>query len=119
MSTPQQPNRPPGPPRNSVPGANVLQKVLDWLRAGYPQGVPQSDYVALLAVLHRRLTDYEVHQVVETLISERVASADIERAEIEAAIARVAKEQPGEDDIARVASRLAAGGWPLATPTSD
>ncbi|MEV6100494.1 DUF3349 domain-containing protein [Nocardia sp. NPDC051981] len=97
----------------------MLQKVLDWLKAGYPQGIPQSDYVALLAVLHRRLTDYEVHLVVEQLIRERVAVADIERGDIEAAIARVAKEQPGEDDIARVASRLAAGGWPLATPTSD
>nr|WP_246598602.1 DUF3349 domain-containing protein [Nocardia tengchongensis] len=102
----------------------MLQKVLDWLKAGYPQGIPQSDYVALLAVLHRRLTDYEVQLVVERLVRDRVAGtdierADIERADIEAAIARVAKEQPGEDDIARVASRLAAGGWPLATPTSD
>ncbi|GAB2542341.1 DUF3349 domain-containing protein [Nocardia heshunensis] len=114
MSTPE-PNPAPNPP----PRTNVLQKVLAWLRAGYPQGIPQSDYVALLAVLHRRLTDYEVHLVVEELIRDRVATSDIERADIEAAIARVAKEQPGEDDIARVASRLAAGGWPLATPTSD
>ena len=70
-------------------------------------------------MLHRRLTDYEVQLVVAELISERVATSDVERTDIEAAIARVAKEQPGEDDIARVASRLAAGGWPLATPTSD
>lgn len=117
MSSPEQPN--PDTTASSQPSANVLQKVLDWLKAGYPQGIPQSDYVALLAVLHRRLTDYEVHLVVEELITERVASNEIARADIEAAIARVAKEQPGEDDIARVASRLAAGGWPLATPTSD
>ncbi|MFJ4652973.1 DUF3349 domain-containing protein [Nocardia sp. NPDC088792] len=101
------------------PRTNVLAKVLAWLRAGYPQGIPQSDYVALLSVLHRRLTDYEVHLVVEELIREREASSGIQVEDIEAAIARVAKEQPGEDDIARVASRLAAGGWPLATPTSD
>ncbi|WP_051179528.1 DUF3349 domain-containing protein [Nocardia concava] len=113
MSTPAEQQ-----PLDPTPRTNVLQKVLDWLKAGYPQGIPQSDYVALLAVLHRRLTDYEVHLVVEQLARERVAS-DIERTDIEAAIARVAKEQPGEDDIARVASRLAAGGWPLATPTSD
>lgn len=97
----------------------MLQKVLDWLKAGYPQGVPQSDYVALLAVLHRRLTDYEVRIVVEELVRERVADDEIAHEEIADAISRVAKEQPGEDDIARVASRLAAGGWPLATPTSD
>ncbi|MFJ9367691.1 DUF3349 domain-containing protein [Nocardia sp. NPDC101769] len=120
MSTPERTNQAaPDPARTPPPRQNVLRKVLDWLKAGYPQGIPQSDYVALLAVLHRRLTDYEVHLVVEELIRERVAASDIERADIEAAIARVAKEQPGEDDIARVASRLAAGGWPLATPTSD
>ncbi|MFI1919022.1 DUF3349 domain-containing protein [Nocardia sp. NPDC020380] len=104
---------------NPQPRTGVLQKVLTWLRAGYPQGIPQSDYVALLAVLHRRLTDYEIHLVVEELIREREAASGIAVEDIEAAIARVAKEQPGEDDIARVASRLAAGGWPLATPTSD
>lgn len=98
---------------------SVLQKVLGWLRAGYPQGVPQSDYVALLAVLHRRLTDYEVHLVVEELVRERAADDEIAYREIEDAITRVAKELPGEDDIARVTSHLAAGGWPLATPTSD
>lgn len=127
MSTPEQPNapdspepaRPAEPARPSLPLAGVPQKVLNWLKAGYPQGIPQSDYVALLAVLHRRLTDYEVQLIVEELVRERVATSEIERTDIEAAIARVAKEQPGEDDIARVASRLAAGGWPLATPTSD
>ncbi|WP_084525776.1 DUF3349 domain-containing protein [Nocardia vaccinii] len=41
------------------------------------------------------------------------------RREIEDAIGRVAKELPGEDDIARVTSRLEAGGRPLATPTSE
>ncbi|MBL1075651.1 DUF3349 domain-containing protein [Nocardia sp. 2] len=121
MSSPESPSPAERPDATKPPQSwsNVLQKVLDWLKAGYPQGIPQSDYVALLAVLHRRLTDYEVHLVVEQLVSDRVASGDIARADIAAAIARVAKEQPGEDDIARVASRLAAGGWPLATPTSD
>ncbi|GAB4589338.1 DUF3349 domain-containing protein [Nocardia sp. IFM 10818] len=122
MSNPEQPGTPLEP--DSQPRTNLLQKVLAWLKAGYPQGIPQSDYVALLAVLHRRLTDYEVQIVVEDLIHDHRATAeiartDIAREDIEAAIARVAKEQPGEDDIARVASRLAAGGWPLATPTSD
>ncbi|MQY18275.1 DUF3349 domain-containing protein [Nocardia macrotermitis] len=98
---------------------SLLGKVLAWLRAGYPQGVPPTDYVALLAVLHRRLTDYEVHAVVDELIRERAGDDEIARHEIEDAIGRVAKELPGEDDIARVTSRLQAGGWPLATPTSE
>lgn len=119
MSTPEQPDRLEAARNSLRQSGSMLQKVLDWLKAGYPQGIPQSDYVALLAVLHRRLTDYEVHIVVEELVRERVATDGIAHQEIAEAIARVAKEQPGEDDIARVASRLAAGGWPLATPTSD
>ncbi|MCM6774911.1 DUF3349 domain-containing protein [Nocardia sp. CDC159] len=110
---------PPQRAERSEASQSVLAKVLGWLKAGYPQGIPQSDYVALLAVLHRRLTDYEVQMIVGELVRERDGDAEIALDEIADAIARVAKEQPGEDDIARVASRLAAGGWPLATPTSD
>ena len=114
-----QPQPPQPPPPGGAASQSILGKVLGWLRAGYPQGVPQSDYVALLAVLHRRLTDYEVQIVAEELVRERAGDDEIARHEIEDAISRVAKELPGEDDIARVTSRLAAGGWPLATPTSD
>lgn len=99
------------PPERS----GLLARVLSWLRAGYPKGVPRSDYVALFAVLHRDLTDYEVVLVAEELVRDR-GDAEITHAEIEAAVARTAREQAGPDDIARVASHLAAGGWPLASP---
>jgi Protein of unknown function (DUF3349) len=56
---------------------------------------------------------------VEELVRARAGDDEIARHEIEEAISRVAKELPGEDDVVRVTSRLAAGGWPLATPTSD
>lgn len=74
---------------------NPFTRLLGWLRGGYPQGVPQSDYVALFGILHRDLTETEV--------------------EIAAGIRRVAMEKPSEEDIARVAGRLASAGWPLAT----
>ncbi|MET9025163.1 DUF3349 domain-containing protein [Nocardia sp. NPDC004168] len=96
----------------------LLGKVVGWLRAGYPQGVPQSDYVALFAVLHRHLTDYEVVAIAEELVASNSGS-EITHTEIEEAIARLAKEQPDEHDVARVASHLAAGGWPLADPPAD
>ncbi|MCC3327308.1 DUF3349 domain-containing protein [Nocardia abscessus] len=96
----------------------LLGKVVGWLRAGYPQGVPQSDYVALFAVLHRHLTDYEVVAIAEELVVSNPDS-QISRAEIVQAIARFALEQPDERDVARVASHLAAGGWPLADPPAD
>lgn len=99
-----------------------LRSVIAWLRAGYPQGVPREDYVALFAVLHRRLTEFEVRKIADRLAADKDGAAPdgtIDRAEIEAAITNLAKEQPGEDDVARVASRLAAGGWPLADPSEN
>lgn len=99
---------------------SILQSVIGWLRAGYPQGVPREDYIALFAVLHRRLTEFEVRKIADQLIANAVAEDGvIERSEIEDAIAKVALEQPGDDDVARVASRLAAGGWPLAKPSDN
>ena len=37
-----------------------LTSIVAWLRAGYPDGVPQTDYIPLLALLSRRLTNDEV-----------------------------------------------------------
>jgi hypothetical protein len=40
-----------------------LTGVLDWLREGYPAGVPPKDYIPLLTLLRRRLTEDEVREV--------------------------------------------------------
>ena len=108
----------PASPSPSVRG-NLLSRVLGWLRAGYPQGIPQSDYVALFAVLHRHLTDYEVVVIGERLVEASREGEKISEADIAAAIADFAKQQPASDDVSRVASHLAAGGWPLAEPLDD
>lgn len=97
---------------------NLLSRMLGWLRAGYPQGVPRSDYVALFAVLHRHLTEYEVVVIVQKLIEANPNREAVSEAEIRAAIADFAKEEPDPDDVARVAEQLAAGGWPV-TDTID
>ena len=92
-----------------------LSKVVDWLRAGYPEGVPEHDYIPLFALLGRHLTDDEVRQIADEL----AASKDAHSAEaIHAAINAVTNEHPHDSDIARVRARLAAGGWPLAAPGS-
>jgi hypothetical protein len=91
----------------------VLRSIIGWLRAGYPEGVPSTDYIPLFALLGGQLTDAEVSQVAEELAS----SADPESAEaIRSAIKVVTASQPGEAEVARVRARLAAGGWPLARP---
>ena len=40
-----------------------LTGILDWLREGYPAGVPPKDYIPLLALLRRRLTEDEVREI--------------------------------------------------------
>src|SRR6185437_4151055 len=94
----------------------VLQKIVTWLRAGYPEGVPEHDYIPLFALLGSQLTNDEV-----TLIADELAfSADPQSSEaIKKAIAAVTNTTVYDSDIARVRSHLAAGGWPLATPPRD
>ena len=33
-----------------------LLQIVEWLRAGYPEGVPEQDYQPLLALLSKQLT---------------------------------------------------------------
>lgn len=44
-----------------------MTSILDWPRAGYPQGVPPTDHFPLLALLHRGLSPDEVRSVAEEL----------------------------------------------------
>ncbi len=93
---------------------SVLSAIVDFLRIGYPEGVPQQDYIPLLALLRRQLSDEEVRLVVTTCLSE--GDPDVES--IDRAITAVTNEPPLQSDVARVAGRLAAAGWPLASLTS-
>lgn len=93
---------------------SFLSSILEWLRVGYPEGVPDADYVPLLALLTRRLSDDEVQAVVDALIANGQLPAD--KAGIAVTITKVTNEMPRDEDIARVRSHLAAGGWPLADP---
>jgi hypothetical protein len=91
----------------------VLSSIVGWLRAGYPEGVPQVDYIPLFALLASQLTDAEVSEIVEELAS----SSDSDSATaIRTAITDVTNGNALDSDVARVRARLAAGGWPLARP---
>lgn len=93
---------------------SVLGAVVGWLRAGYPEGVPESDYIPLVAVLARRLSPEEVRAVAEEL--GRTGQLPIGDVDIGTTIMAVTHELPREEDVDRVRSRLALGGWPLADP---
>jgi len=91
----------------------VLNKIVEWLRAGYPEGVPDVDYIPLFALLGSQLTNNDVNLIADELVHE----ANPESAEaIKKAIADVTNTKPNDADINRVRARLAAGGWPLAKP---
>jgi hypothetical protein len=92
----------------------ILNSIITWLRAGYPEGVPDVDYIPLFALLGSQLTDAEVAEIGEELAS----AADPDSASaIRAAITEVTSKPPSDADVARVRARLAEGGWPLAKPS--
>lgn len=96
----------------TLPG--FLGMVVSWLRAGYPEGVPESDYIPLLAVLARRLSNDEVRLVAAELIAS--GELPIDDIDIGTVITKVTDELPRDEDINRVRDRLSAHGWPLAEP---
>lgn len=94
--------------------SKVLQKIVGWLRAGYPEGVPATDYVPLFTLLLRNnLTDEDISAVAAELAA--LSDEDSTKA-IDEALTGCSGCEPSEAELARVRGRLAAGGWPLARP---
>jgi Protein of unknown function (DUF3349) len=95
---------------------NLIQRVVGWLRAGYPDGVPQQDYVALLGILQRALTPTELDRVVHELSEDADSGHAVITPElVEGRIQDVVKGPAVAEDVGRVSARLAAAGWPLWT----
>ena len=94
----------------------VLRSIVGWLRAGYPEGVPQVDYIPLFALLASQLTDEDIAAIAERA-DERVRPG-IGRRDPRRPRRRATDHKPLEVDVARVRARLAAGGWPLAPVTA-
>lgn len=96
---------------------SLVARILDWLRAGYPEGVPGADRVPLLALLRNTpLTEEQVKEVVANITateSSALADGEIGKDEIEAFIAEVTHHDAGPENVRRVAAKLAAAGWPL------
>jgi Protein of unknown function (DUF3349) len=89
-----------------------LAKIVAWLNAGYPEGVPGPDRVPLLALLTPRLSNDEVKTVAQGLIDR----GEFDHVDIGVLITQMTDELPTPDDIERVRQRLATKGWPLDDP---
>ena len=92
--------------------SKVLDSVLNWLRAGYPQGIPPKDYYPLLALLTRTLSEEEVVLAARAVLLQGEEPVTAEQ--IEQAIRLVAEKEPTAEEMQQVAARLASVGWPLA-----
>jgi hypothetical protein len=96
---------------------SLFHRILQWLQAGYPDGVPGSDRVPLLALLRATpLTDDQIKEVVQNLTSadgSALADGEITKDEIAEFIKDVTQHDAGPENVQRVAAKLAAAGWPL------
>lgn len=103
----------PEPPQEG----GALGRIMAWLREGYPGGVPDHDYIPLLALLERRLTKSEVKQIARSLRRADVSPAGPE--DIAAAITEYTLVEPRDADLRRVRNQLAKQGWPVDFPDPD
>ncbi len=103
---------------DGVTTTSLLSSILDWLRAGYPEGVPGPDRVPLLALLRATpLTEDQIKEVVRNITADgstALADGEIGEDEIAAFIKDVSHHDAGPENVQRVAAKLAAAGWPLA-----
>jgi Protein of unknown function (DUF3349) len=90
---------------------DLAARMVAFVRAGYPQGVPETDYIPLLALLRRQLSDDEAAAVATQLAAR--GELNIDSADIGAAITRITDELPSPADLDRVQRRLEAIGWPV------
>jgi hypothetical protein len=100
------------PDSGDVAVNKFLTKIVAWITAGYPEGVPGPDRVPLFALLRPRLTDEEVVTVAQQLIER----GEFDHVDIGVIITQITDELPSPDDIERVRTKLAAHGWPLDDP---
>ena len=100
-----------------------IRAVLEWLRAGYPGGVPGPDRVPLLALLRSTpLTDDEIKEVVREIAAFEAQATPghvVDYDEIARFVEGVAHHDSGPENVRRVAVQLAAAGWPLAGIDAD
>jgi hypothetical protein len=94
--------------------SGLLTRIVAFLRAGYPEGVPTNDYIPLLALLRRRLSDDEVIAVATELMS--TGQPPVEGTDLRVAITKLTDDMPSPEDTERVKRRLVAAGWPVTDP---
>lgn len=98
----------------------IIGRMLDWLRAGYPDGIPPRDYPPVLGVLRRNLTADDIEQIADELALQSVSNGavPVTADDVRAMVREQVFQTATDEDLARVSARLASGGWPLASDLS-
>ena len=86
--------------------ADRVAKVVAFMRAGYPSGMPSTGYVPAAALLPRRVSDDEINIITGELVMRR--DLPISSADIGVEITRITDAMPSLDDIERVRRRIRA-----------
>ena len=94
-----------------MPVSDVIAKIVSFLRAGYPQGIPATDTFALLALLRRRLSDDEVIQIATQLIGH--GDLPVQATDIRVMITKITDQMPSPDEVERVKKYLETSDWPI------
>lgn len=96
--------------------SSPIVKILEWLKAGYPQGIPPNDYPPVLGVLRRKMSDEEIVSISDELAMQSVSGGDVPvtAEQIRDMVTSMAFQSATPEDIQRVSANLAQGGWPLA-----
>lgn len=95
----------------SIDTPSPAKRLLRWLRAGRPDAVAPGDYVAVIAVLNRDLTEAEAEEVATALLDEGAYDDElITFDEINDMIASKIQEQASQEDIEKVSALLLARG---------
>ncbi len=85
-----------------------IERVVSWLKGGYPHGIPAADYVPLLALLRRRLSQEEIDELAERIIAAGLIPAV--RVDVGAEFLRVKHELPSESELQRISEKLVDAG---------
>lgn len=96
----------------SVPG--FIARIVRFLRAGYPHGVPATDTFPLLALLRRRLSDDEVAQIATQLVEH--GDLPVDATNIRVMISKITDQMPAPEEVERVKRYLQTRGWPIKDP---
>src|ERR1700719_725238 len=97
-----------------MPLPQLLQRIVDYLRAGYPEGVPQHDYIPLFALVGQRLATEDVSRVADEMTTRALAPSGVDPSRAVAeALAALAEGTLDDGELARVKTRLESVGWSL------